>query len=66
MPPKIDYSKCIACKKCYDLCPMDVYVWDEELGLPKVGYPEVCWHEGICYMECPERCIDLRYPPSLW
>ena len=31
MPAKVDYRQCIGCKICYDLCPIDVFTWDEEL-----------------------------------
>ncbi len=67
-PITIDYKKCIGCRKCYDLCPQDVFVIDEKTGLPMVK-PEregECWFCGICWMECPKRAIDIRLPPSLW
>lgn len=66
MPVKIDYKKCTGCKRCYDICPMDVYVIDEKFGLPKVQYDDECWHCGVCYMECPKRAIDVTLPVSLW
>ena len=33
MPAKIDYHRCTGCKKCYDLCPIDVFTWDEEMNI---------------------------------
>jgi adenylylsulfate reductase, subunit B len=66
MSAKIDYKKCIGCKKCYDLCPEDVFTLGEETGLPVVSYPEECWFCGICWMECPKRAVDVRLPASLW
>jgi len=66
MPPKIEYKKCTTCKKCYDLCPMDVFTWNEEKDIPEVTYEEECWHCGICWMECPKRAIDILYPASFW
>jgi adenylylsulfate reductase subunit B len=66
MPVKIDFEKCIGCKECYELCPLDVFVWDKELKKPKAAYQEECWHCGICWMECPKRAIDVTYPASLW
>jgi adenylylsulfate reductase subunit B len=66
MTAKIDYQRCIGCKKCYDLCPMDVITWDEEINMPKVTYEEECWHCGICWMECPMRAIEITYPVSFW
>ena len=66
MPAKIDYKKCIGCKRCYDLCPMDVFTIDKESEMPNASYNEECWHCGICWMECPKRAIDITYPASMW
>ena len=66
MTVKIDYRQCNGCRRCYDICPMDVYTMDEEIKMPKVTYVEECWHCGICYMECPKRAIDVTMPVSLW
>ena len=63
---KIDYKKCIGCKRCYDLCPMDVFSWDEEKDMPVVAYEEVCWLCGTCFMECPKRAVDITLPVSMW
>lgn len=66
MPAKIDYRKCNGCKKCYDECPMDVFVWDEDMHMPVVAYEDECWHCGICWMSCPKRAIDVTFPASCW
>lgn len=66
MTTKIKYNKCNGCQTCYNICPMDVITWDKEINRPRVTYTEVCWHCGICYMECPKRAIEFQYPPSCW
>jgi adenylylsulfate reductase, subunit B len=66
MSTVIDYKKCIGCKKCYDLCPMDVITWDQQKDMPEVTYPEDCWFCGVCWMECPKRAIDIVYPACFW
>ena len=66
MPAIIDHRRCNGCKTCYNHCPLDVFIWDEELNMPKVAYEEECWHCGICWMECPKRCIDITFPASFW
>jgi len=66
LPVKVDYSKCIGCRRCYGLCPMDVYTWDEEMNVPRVTYSMECWFCGACMMECPQRAIDVRYPLASW
>lgn len=66
MPIKIDYHSCTGCKVCYTRCPMDVYTWDEKIDMPVFSYAEECWFCGVCWMECPARAIDFRYPASFW
>jgi len=62
----VDYERCTGCQTCYDLCPEDVYTWDETENAPKVAYPEECWGCGICWAECPVRAIAYKVPASLW
>lgn len=66
MPPKINYKRCVGCRKCYDLCPMDVIIWDDKIDMPVIAYPEECWHCGVCWAECPKRAIELVYPAAFW
>lgn len=63
---KIDYHKCTGCKRCYEICPEDIFIWDEETKMPRVARQDECWLCGICFMDCPKRAIDLIYPPSFW
>jgi len=66
MPATIDLRKCNGCKNCYNICPTDVFIWNEDIKMPEVAYEEECWHCGICWMECPKRAIDITYPASFW
>jgi len=63
--PKIDYKRCIGCGLCYELCPVDVFGWDEEKDLPIVAYPKECYQCGSCELECPQMAIDVTLPPWL-
>ena len=63
---KLDYRRCNGCRKCYELCPMDIFVLDKEMDMPRVAYEEECGFCGICWMECPKRAIDIVYPVSFW
>lgn len=63
---KIDYNKCIGCKTCYDVCPVDIFIWDQKEGKPVWTYEEECWMCGVCWMDCPVRAIDVRIPASNW
>jgi NAD-dependent dihydropyrimidine dehydrogenase PreA subunit len=63
---KIDNSKCVGCKKCYNVCPMDVFTWDAEAKRPVFTYEAECWLCGICWMDCGSRAIDIKLPASNW
>jgi adenylylsulfate reductase subunit B len=68
MPPVINYSKCINCALCAQICPLDVIrkVVDFKTGQIKVSvkYPYECWHCLSCVKDCPKKAIHLRYPLS--
>ncbi len=59
---KIDFRYCNGCGRCYDLCPMDVYGWNDVEVLPTVAYPAECWHCGTCELACPEEAITILTP----
>jgi len=61
-----DYEKCSGCGRCYDLCPMDVIGWNKEKNQPTPDYSEDCWFCGSCWLECPDRAIDIQYPCCFW
>jgi adenylylsulfate reductase subunit B len=61
--PRIDYSKCTGCGKCYEICPTDIFVFDQISRLIKVMYPEECWYCGACIYDCPAKgAIELDLP----
>jgi adenylylsulfate reductase subunit B len=60
--PKIDYTYCNSCTRCYEDCPMDIFGWDVEKKIPLVLYPFECALCCICEMICPELAIDVRFP----
>ncbi len=61
----IDYEKCIDCKKCYDICPNDVFgVFS---GKVFVQHPKSCASCALCALACPrDACmINLLRPMPL-
>lgn len=62
MPPLINNELCIACKKCADICPLDVIKYQDDAVV--VLYPDECWHCRACVMDCPKQAISMRYPLS--
>ena len=64
MPPIIRKESCIACGKCVQICCMDVFGPCEKGQVPRVRYPDECWHCRACAIECPKEAITMRYPLS--
>jgi NAD-dependent dihydropyrimidine dehydrogenase PreA subunit len=59
----IDNVLCIGCKKCYEVCPSDVFEFDEETKRPLFVFSEECWYCGICILECPvEGALRMELP----
>lgn len=56
---RIDLDKCIGCKNCVDICPMDVFYFDVEARKSVLAYPENCQNCGQCYVNCPGRSIGI-------
>lgn len=67
MPPIIDKNQCIACGICVNICPQDVFFGSERKKVPKITYPEECWHCNACVLDCPkEGVIRLRIPSPMF
>ena len=49
MTVKIDYELCTGCKKCYEVCPLDIIAWDKEESKPYLAYPDEC---QLCPWDC--------------
>ena len=67
MPPIIDKNQCIGCGICVNVCPQDVFFGSKKKKVPKVTYPEECWHCNACVLDCPRvEAIRLRIPSPMW
>jgi len=59
----LNYGLCRGCKKCYDVCPSDIFDFDEKTRLVTVAHPEECWYCGACIYDCPvEGAIRMELP----
>ncbi len=63
MPIKIDHTLCTQCKVCFEVCPLDVFGFDDKNRSIIVSYPEECYYCGACVFDCPiDGAIHLELP----
>jgi len=53
----IDEKACVSCTLCAEICPTDVFTFDEAEGLPRVEAPGECFGCLSCSEICPPACI---------
>jgi NAD-dependent dihydropyrimidine dehydrogenase PreA subunit len=60
--PTVYEEKCDGCKKCFEMCPQKVYLWDEKINKPKVLNPFAC---VVGCSGCAEVCKlnAITFPP---
>ena len=58
--PTIDKRLCDGCGECYDMCPMDIFGWDEAENMPTIAYPGECSICCFCETTCPQVAIDVK------
>ena len=56
---RYDLNKCIGCKSCVTVCPMDVFRFDEQAKKSVIAYPENCQSCGQCYLACPADTLMI-------
>lgn len=56
---RADLNKCIGCRNCAEICPMDVFYFDEAAHKSVIAYPENCQSCGQCYVNCKGRALDM-------
>jgi NAD-dependent dihydropyrimidine dehydrogenase PreA subunit len=66
MTIEFDYEKCTGCRRCYELCPLDILAWDDEKDRPYIRYPDECQLCFICQEECPAKAVKVNVPLAFW
>ena len=56
---RIDLNNCIGCENCVNICPMDVFYYDEMAHKSVLAYPENCQSCGQCYLNCKGHCLGI-------
>ncbi|MBE6016278.1 MAG: 4Fe-4S dicluster domain-containing protein [Lachnospiraceae bacterium] len=57
----IRYSleNCIGCRLCMEICPMDVFRFNEEEKKSVIAFPENCQSCGQCFFFCPGKSLAI-------
>ncbi len=68
---RIDQHRCIGCRVCSEICPMDVIHFDETRNKAVIRYVRDCQSCFLCDVECPEDAITVvaqfeRRMPTAW
>ena len=58
---RIDLDACIGCRKCYEICPMDVFRFDYEKKKSVIAYVSECQIFGQCIVNCAPHSLGLTY-----
>ena len=56
---RYDLNKCIGCKACVTVCPMDVFRFDSEAKKSVIAYPENCQSCGQCFLNCKGKSLGI-------
>ncbi len=56
---RADLNKCIGCKRCMTICPMDVFRFNEAARKSVIAYVENCQSCGQCYVNCPGHALAM-------
>ena len=56
---RYDIKKCIGCRNCVNICPMDVFRFNEDMHKSVIAYPENCQSCGQCFVNCPGHSLAL-------
>ena len=56
---RYDLNKCIGCRTCNTICPMDVFRFNEAANKSVIAYPDNCQSCGQCYINCPGHSLAM-------
>lgn len=56
---RYDLNKCVGCRLCVKICPMDVFYFDEAAKKSVIAYPDNCQNCGQCFLNCPTGSLHF-------
>jgi NAD-dependent dihydropyrimidine dehydrogenase PreA subunit len=62
---QIEDQGCRGCTMCVDICPVDVFAFDEDAFLAKVERQNDCIGCLSCVYVCPSRCVEVSDVPMM-
>lgn len=63
---RADLRRCVGCRVCLEICPMDVFRFDEEHKKSVIAYPENCCSCGQCFLYCPTGSLQISNQSHLY
>lgn len=63
---RLDLNKCIGCRNCINICPMDVFRFAEDANKSVIAYPENCQGCGQCYYYCLGGSLQISNESHLY
>lgn len=56
----VDQDACRGCEMCVEICPVDVYTFDDSKAKAVVSIPENCIACLSCMYVCPSEAIEMQ------
>lgn len=56
----IKRDKCIGCKVCIEICPRNLYLFDEKDKKVDLKNPEKCINCNACVKRCLAQCLEIK------
>lgn len=56
---RYNLEKCIGCQTCMEVCPMDVFRFNAEMGKSVIAYPDNCQTCAQCMLFCPGHSLAI-------
>lgn len=63
---RYDLNACIGCKLCVNICPMDVFRFDEKQNKSIIAYPENCQACGMCFYVCLGDSLQISLQSHMY
>ncbi len=56
---RYDIDACVGCRRCFEVCPQDVFRFNKAEKKSVIAYPESCISCGQCFVNCVGHSLAL-------